>query len=464
MDEKILIRNAESIVSCDENDTVYHDADILIENGFIKEIGKNISTDDSKIIHAEHKIIYPGLINTHHHFFQTFVRNLITIDYPNMLVVEWLDKIYRIFQMINSDVIYYSSLAAMADLLKHGCTCAFDHQYCYTKATGKSPVDRQMEAAELLGIRYHAGRGTNTLPRSEGSTIPENMLETTDEYLKDCERIIDLYHDPQPGSMHQIVLAPCQPINSYKETFTETIALAREKGVRMHTHLGEGENEIMLQRWGKRSLAWCEEIGFVGPDVWYAHFWEGLPEEDAVLAKYGCGVSHCPAPAILGGFPILDIKRMQQSGITISLGCDGSATNDSSNLLDSMRIGYLMQTWHSKQRNGCISAYDMLKIATVSGAKTLGRSDLGSLEKGKCADLFMVDTDVPELIGTNHDHKNILARVGLTGPVWLTMVAGKIVFEEGHLVGVDESKLARRGEEVCDRVIREPFKEFFIVS
>ena len=201
MESTILIRNARAIVTCDGQDRVYYDSDMLIQGPKIVKIGKNLTDPHDQEIDATDKFVYPGLINTHHHFFQTFVRNLKTIDYPNMTVPQWLDKIYRIFQMVDDQVIYYSSLTAMADLLKHGCTCAFDHQYCFTKATGKAPVDRQMEAASQLGIRYHAGRGVNTLPREEGSTIRANMLETTDEYLKDCERIIKLYHDPKPYSI-----------------------------------------------------------------------------------------------------------------------------------------------------------------------------------------------------------------------------------------------------------------------
>ena len=377
---KTLIRNAKAIVTCDAQDHVYWNADLLIDGPRILKIGSQLPDPYDEVLDASGMFIYPGLINTHHRFFQTFVRNLITIDYPNMTVPEWLDKAYRVFQLINDEVIFYSSLTAMGDLLKHGCTCAFDHQYCYTKSTGKAPVDRQMEAARMLGIRYHAGRGVNTLPREKGSTIPENMLETTEEYLQDCERIIQLYHDPNPYAMSQIVLAPCQPINSYPETFTETVKLARAKGVRMHTHLGEGENEIMLARWGKRTLDWCQDIGFIGEDVWYAHGWELTPEEYTVLGRFGSGVSHCPGPAILGGFPILPMREMMEAGVCLSLGCDGSATNDSSSLLDSMRTAWMMQAWHSKARSGCISPYEMLKIATVGGAKTLGRTDLGSLE------------------------------------------------------------------------------------
>lgn len=460
MGKKILIRNAKAIVSCDSNDTVLQNADILVDGSQIVAMGSNLTDKYDEVIDATGHFVYPGLVNTHHHFFQTFVRNLTTIDFPNMTVPEWLDKIYRIFQNVDSDVIYYSSLTAFADLMKHGCTTAFDHQYCYTTASGDAPVDRQMEAAKLLGIRYHAGRGTNTLPREMGSTIPENMRETTDGFLKDCERLIGLYHDPKPFSMSQIVMAPCQPMNCYPETFTETVKMARANGVFMHTHLGEGENEVMMQRYGKRTLEWAEDIGFAGEDVWYAHCWELSLDEFARMAKAGTGVSHCPAPAVLGGFPILPIKKLLELGVNVSLGCDGSATNDSSNLLDALRMAYLMQCYNSKAQGGAISSYDMLKIATVGGAKTLGRKDIGSLEVGKGADLFMINAETLELTGTEHDPKNLLARVGVTGNVVMTMINGKVVYRNGMLQNVDEHALRNAGEAVCNRVLRNPCEAF----
>lgn len=459
---KILIKNAKAIVTCDEKDNVFYDSDMLIDGPKIAAIGKDIKAEDAEVIDASGKFVYPGLVNTHHHFFQTFVRNMTTIDYPNLTVMDWIDKIYRIFQKIDDNVIYYSSLTAMADLLKHGCTTAFDHQYCYTTATGKRPVDRQMEAAAQLGIRYSAGRGGNTLPREKGSSIPAAMVESTDEFIKDCERLIDKYHDAKPYAMNQIIVAPCQPINCYKDTFVESLKLARDKGVRLHTHLGEGESEGVKERYGMRTVEWCREMGFVGEDVFYAHAWELTPEEYKVLAETKTGISHCPAPAVLGGFPILDIKKLTEMGILVSLGCDGSATNDSSNELDALRMAYLMQSYHTKERGGCTSAYDMLKVATINGAKMLGRTELGSLEIEKGADLFMIDTNKLELTGALHDPKNMLARVGVTGPVWMTMVNGKVVYKDGHLPGVDEEKLAREGEEVCTKVLRNEFKNFWI--
>jgi hydroxyatrazine ethylaminohydrolase len=455
MNKSILIKNASSIVTCDANDRVYYDSDILIEGPKIIRIGKAIQETTEEVIDASGKFVYPGLINTHHHFFQTFIRNLPAVDYSNMSVLDWIEEIYEIFKYVDADVIYYSSLVAMADLIKHGSTTVFDHQYCYPRSAGKQLVDRQMDAAAQLGIRFHAGRGANTLPKSEGSNVPDEMVESTDEFLQDCARLIDTYHDPSPYSMRQIVISPCQPINCYKDTFTESLNLARDKGVFLHTHLGEGENAAMVKRWGKRTLEWCEDIGFVGPDVWVAHGWELTPEEYSVMAKTNTGLSHCPAPAVLGGFPIIDIPAMAKAGMRLSLGCDGSATNDGSSLLDSLRMAYLMQAFHSKNRGGSPSSYEMLKIATVGGAGMMGRKDIGTLEPKKGADLFMIDTERLELSGTLHNPAHLIARIGFTGPVWLTMVNGKVIFRDGVLLGIDEKQLAIEAENTCTRVIRD---------
>ncbi len=450
----ILIKDASAVVSCDPQNTVYRDVDILIDGPAIVNIGPNLRAEGVEILSARGRFVYPGLVNTHHHFFQTFVRNLMSVDFPNMSVIQWLDEIYEIFKLTSAEAIYYSSLTAMADLIKHGCTCAFDHQYCYPRSAGKELVDRQMEAASVLGMRYHAGRGANTLPRSEGSTIPDEMLETTDEFLTDCERIIGLYHDDNRYSMSRIAIAPCQPVNCYKETFVESAALARDKGVRLHTHLGEGENAPMLERWGLRSLEWCEDINFVGSDVWFAHGWEFTPGEIESLGRSGTGLSHCPAPAVLGGFPILDFPAIDRAGVPLGLGCDGSATNDSSNLLDSLRMAYLMQCFHSKERGGSPSPYRMLQSACRGGAELLGRPDLGSLEPGQAADLFMIDTRRLEMAGAVHDPANLIPRAGITGPVALTMINGRVVWEDGHLTGVDEETLFEAAEKACDESIR----------
>lgn len=451
-----LIRRARAIVTCDPQDRVFRDSDILIEGQRITAIGEDLPREGvDEVIDASDSFIYPGLVNTHHHFFQTFIRNLMSVDYPNMSVIDWIDEIYEIFRLVTPDVIQYSTLTALADLARHGCTTAFDHQYCYPRHAGKELVDRQMAAAEIIGVRYHAGRGANTLTRREGSTVPDEMVETTDEFLKDCDRLISHYHDPKPFSMQQIVIAPCQPINCHKETFVESAQFARSRGVRLHTHVGEGENTPMVERWGVRTLAWCEDIGFVGDDVWYAHGWELTPQEYQVMARTRTGLSHCPAPAVLGGFPILDIPAMTRAGMKVSLGCDGSATNDSSNLLDTLRMAYLMQSNHSKLRGGSPTPYQMLRLATVEGAAMLGRTDIGSLSPGMAADLFMIDVGRLDLAGTLHDPTNLLARSGVTRPVDLTMVGGQVIYQHGEFPRFDERELAREAESVCTRDIRQ---------
>ncbi|MBU2645667.1 amidohydrolase family protein [bacterium] len=452
--KKTVFKNAAAIVTCDARDRVLRNADILIEGPQISAIGPDVDTRGADVINAANCFIYPGLINTHHHFFQMFVRNLLTVDYPNMQVLDWLNEIYPIFKRIDTDCVYYASLAAMADLLKHGCTTAFDHHYCFPSHTEIELVDQQFEAASQLGMRFHAGRGTNTLPMSQGSTVPDEMCETTDGFLADCERLIDTFHDSAPFSMGQIVVSPCQPINCFRETFVESLALARDKGVRLHTHLGEGENSAMEERWGMRTLAWCQDIDFVGEDVWYAHGWELTPAEYRVMAETGTGLSHCPAPAVLGGFTIIDMPAMQKSGMRLSLGVDGSATNDGSNPLDTLRMAFLMQCFHGKSRGGSPTPYEILKMATRGGADILGRQDLGCLEAGRAADLFMIQTDKMEYAGAVHDPANFLARVGVTGPVDLTMVNGRVVYRDGAFDGMDQAAMFAAAEKVCNRVIR----------
>lgn len=451
---KLLLKSADTIVTCDSEKRVYHNADLLITDNVISQIGDNISVagEDVNVIDCKGKAIFPGLINTHHHFFQTFVRNRMSINYPSMTVIEWLDRIYKIFVHFDEEMLYYSSLTALSDLVKHGCTTAFDHQYCHTKPNGRQMVDQSVKAAAEIGARYVGGRGGNTLPLEEGSTIPHGMLETTDEFLQDCERLIANYHDASRYAMTQIIVAPCQPVNCYPETFRDSALLARKHGVRMHTHLGEGENPAIEAKYGMRTLDWCEEYEFIGDDVSFAHCWELTPEEFEKIGRYGAGVSHCPAPAVLGGFPIIDMKQILSTGTVLSLGCDGSATNDSSNLLDTIRLAYLLQAWHSKKRDGAVTPYQVLEMATAGGAKTLGRPELGSLAVNQAADLFALDINRLEYVGGLHDMKNFIPRLGLTGQVDFTIINGRFVFRDGELQLVNEIDIKQAADKCQQRI------------
>ena len=454
----ILLKSCEAIVTCDREANVYRNCDLLIEGKSIAKIAPNISLDtlsaDTEIIDASGHFVYPGLINTHHHFFQCFVRNNAHLDWTKYSVIEWLDMIYPIFSRLDEECFYHSSVVAMAELIKHGCTTAFDHQYNFPRHAGKRIVDRQFEAAELLGMRFHAGRGGNTLPKSEGSTIPDEMLETTDEFIADCERLIDTYHDANKFSMKQVVVAPCQPVNSYKETFVQSVKLARDKNVLLHTHLGEGESEFVKQRYGMRTVDWCDDIGFLGKDVWLAHCWELNGSEIAKLASTKTGVSHCPEPVYLVGAEVTPIAEMASHGVRLSLGADGAASNDNSNLMHCIHSAYMLQALVSSSHDFAVpQPKEFLNYATRGGADCLGRQDIGMLKEGMAADLFAINVNKLEYVGARHDPESLIPKLGVGSTVDLTLINGQIVWRDGQLIGLDEDKLVSEATAHVERVV-----------
>jgi hydroxyatrazine ethylaminohydrolase len=425
--------------------------DLLITGKAIAAMGPNLSAgplpQGTQVIDASGWFVYPGLVNTHHHFFQCFVRNRADLDWTKLSVIEWLDRIYPIFSRLTEDQFYHASVVALADLVKHGCTTAFDHQYNFPRHAGSRIVDRQFEAADLFGIRMHAGRGGNTLPKSEGSTIPDAMLETTDAFLADCERLIDSYHDAGPFSLRQVAVAPCQPVNCYRETFAESVRLARDKGVLLHTHVGEGESLVMQARTGCRTVEYLEEIGFAGPDTWYAHCWELTHPELARMAGTGTGVSHCPEPVYLVGAEVTDIPAMQALGLRIGLGVDGAASNDNSNLMHCIHSAYMLQCLVAGTRSHPVpDPAAFLGYATTGGAAVLGRRDIGHLAPGMAADLFAIDTRRLEYVGTRHDPASLIPKVGIGTTVDMTMINGRIVWQDGAFPGLDEGALFAAAE------------------
>ena len=437
---------------------VLRDQDMLISGNTIAAIGPGLSRGPlpagTEVIDAAGWFVYPGLINTHHHFFQCFVRNRSDLDWTKLSVIEWLDRIYPIFSRLTEEGFYHASVVAQAELVKHGCTTAFDHQYCFPRHAGSRIVDRQFEAAEMLGVRFHAGRGTNTLPKSEGSTIPDAMLETTDGFLADCERLIDAYHDPARFSMRQVAIAPCQPVNCYRETFVESARLARAKGVLLHTHVGEGESPLMQARTGQRTIDYCEEIDFAGPDVWYAHCWELTPGELAQMAASRTGVSHCPEPVYLVGAEVTDIPAMDALGLRIGLGADGAASNDNSNLMHCIHSGYMLQSLVAAGRSDPVPPpAAFLGYATQGGADLLCRRDLGALAPGKAADLFAIDTRRLDYVGTRHDPASLIPKVGIGSVVDMTMINGRVVWRDGAFPGLDEGALFAEAEAALHRIL-----------
>lgn len=452
----ILIQGCAAIVTS-ASDPVLRDHDILCVDGAILAIAPDLSRQapmGTQVIDGSGLFVYPGLVNTHHHFFQCFVRNRAELDWTRYSVIEWLDRIYPIFARLTEDCFYHSSVVAMAELIKHGCTTAFDHQYCFPRHAGSRIIDRQFEAAEMMGMRFHAGRGGNTLPKSEGSTIPDEMLETTDTFIADCERTIDAFHDPAPLSMRQVAVAPCQPVNCYRETFVESVALARDKGVLLHSHVGEGESPVIEKVHGMRTVDYCAELGFAGPDTFYAHGWELTRAELTKLAASDTGISHCPEPVYLVGAEVTDIPAMDALGVRLGLGADGAASNDNSNLMHCVHSAYMLQCLAASTRQDPVpTPARFLSYATEGGASLLGRSDIGALRPGMAADLFAIDTRKLDYVGTRHDPISLIAKVGIGAPVDLTMINGRVVWRNGEFPHLDEGALFAAAEATLHTIL-----------
>ena len=358
-----------------------------------------------------------------------------------MELFDWLKTLYEIWKNLNRDTVYLSSLSAMGELLKYGCTTCFDHHYVFPEGAGDL-IEGQMEAAEALGIRFFASRGSMDLSKKDGGLPPDSVVQTVDEILKDSRRLLELYHQATRDGMRDIALAPCSPFSVSADLLKESALLARSYGARLHTHVGEtiDEENYTLCRVGMRPVAYMESLGWVGPDVWYAHGIHMNDEELQLLADTGTGVAHCPISNMKLSSGIARIPEMLKLGVTVGLGVDGSASNDGSSLLEEMRVAYLLHRLNSGA--AAPTGYDILKMATVGSAKLLGRDDIGSIEEGKCADMFMIDSRRIELAGACYDPGCVLCTVGVRGAVDYTIVNGKITVKEGRLVSIDEEKLS----------------------
>ena len=450
--QRLLIRNISKLVSCDENDTVYENVDLYAEDGVIRAIGPKLEKPAEEVLDARHMLCYPGLINTHHHLYQQFSRNLPQVQ--NMELFDWLKTLYEIWKNLDTDVVRLSSLTGMGELMKHGCTTCFDHHYVFPAGAGDL-IGTQFEAASELGIRMHCSRGSMDLSVKDGGLPPDSVVQTVDEIMKDSARLIETYHDPSFGSMRQLALAPCSPFSVSAERLRQSAILARQYHVRLHTHLCETKDEenYMLAREGMRPLAFMQTLGWVGPDVWYAHGIHFNDDELKLLAETGTGVCHCPASNMKLASGIARIPDMLKLDVPVGLGVDGSASNDGSSLMEELRTAFLLHRLNSSRE--APSGYDVLKIATRGSARLLGRDDIGSLSVGRCCDLFLIDSRRLELVGACYDPKAVLATVGVRGPVDYTVVNGRITVREGRLARIDEEATAREARMVCEKYLEQ---------
>ncbi len=456
--KSVLIENIKYIVTCDDSDNLFEDGYILIEDGVIKEIGssedgtsisqRGIVTD---VIDGRDMIVYPGLINTHHHLYQYFTRNLPQVQ--NMELFNWLTTLYEIWKNIDEKVIQFSSLLGMGELMKKGCTTCFDHHYVFPNQASDQLIDYQFEAAAQLGIRMHVSRGSMDLSKKDGGLPPDTVVQEIDTILKDSERLVKKYHDNGKGSKRQVAFAPCSPFSVSADLLRESAILARSLGVRLHTHLAEtlDEEKFTLEKYGVRPLEYMERLGWIGRDVWFAHGIHFNKEELKLLAETGTGVAHCPISNMKLSSGIARIPEMLKLGVPVGLAVDGSASNDGSNMLEEIRVAYLLHRLQSS--NNAPSGYDILKIATNGSARILGRTDIGQLAVGKMADLFMINSNEFELVGADSDPKSMLATVGIKGNAALTMIGGEVVVKNGILQLIDEEKVAASGRTIVKKLL-----------
>ncbi len=445
----LLIKNARYIVSCDDSDALYERCNLFIRDNAIEFIGPELRQAD-QVIDAASMAVYPGLINTHHHLYQLFSRNLPEVQ--NMELFPWLVTLYDVWKGLDEEVVARSSLAGMGELLKNGCTTCFDHHYVFPAKAGDL-IAAQFRAAQAVGMRFHASRGSMDLSQKDGGLPPDSVVQTIDAIMADSERLVRVWHDPERFSMRQVALAPCSPFSVSGDLMRESAVLARSLGVRLHTHVAEtrDEEQFTVEKFGMRPLAYMQSLGWTGPDVWYAHGIHFNDGELCVLAETGTGVAHCPISNMKLSSGVCRVPDMLRLGVPVGLAVDGSASNDGSNLLEELRVAYLLHRLvHGRQAP---TGYELLKVATRGSARLLGRTDIGCLAPGMAADLFLVRLDRLELAGAQLDPMSMLGTVGLKGPVDYTLVNGRAVVQNGELVTVDEREAAAQANETVRRYL-----------
>ncbi len=455
----LLVKGA-YLVTMDDHQREIPEGGLFIRDGFIEKVAPltELPQEADEVLDLREHILLPGLVNTHHHFYQTLTRAVPPAQDANLF--NWLKTLYPIWARLRPEDIYLSTQTALTELALSGCTTAADHLYLFPNG---SKLDDEIAAAREVGLRLHASRGSMSLGESKGGLPPDSVVEEEEAILRDSQRLIEQYHQATPGAMIQIVLAPCSPFSVTPQLMRESAALARAYGVHLHTHLAETEDEedFCLQTFGKRPVSYMQELGWVGEDVWFAHAVWVNQEEIDVFARHGCGVAHCPTSNMRLASGIAPLKEYLQAGVKVGLGVDGSASNDSSHMLSEVRQAMLLARVREGLRGfsrsndpsqRLLTARQALWLGTRGGAAVLGRSDIGSLEAGKCADFFAIRLDRLEYAGALHDP---LAAVVFCQPLRVdyTVVAGRVIVREGHMVTVNEERLIEQHNRAAQRLL-----------
>ncbi len=456
----LLIKNIHTLVTMDAERREIRNGALFIKDGFIQQVGsmEDLPAEADEVYDLQDHIVIPGLINTHHHFYQTLTRVIPAAQDANLF--NWLKTLYPIWARMTADDIYISTKTALAELALSGCTTSSDHLYLFPNG---SKLDDEIRAAQEMGMRIHASRGSMSLGESKGGLPPDSVVDSEDFILKDSQRLIEQYHDPSIGSMVQIVLAPCSPFSVTGDLMRESAHLARQYKVHLHTHLAETEDEqqFTMEKYGLRPLGYMQSLEWVGEDVWFAHSVYINEEERKVYADTGCGVAHCPNSNMRlasGIAPILDFMKL---GVKVGLGVDGSASNDGSHLLEETRQAMLLARVKAGIEGASLSdsgissimtARQALELATLGGARVLGRSDIGSLEAGKCADFTAINLNQVSYAGGLHDP---VAAIIFCYPrnVDYTFVQGKAVVEKGQLLPLDLAEHVQKHNKAAARLL-----------
>jgi len=456
----LLIKNAALLVTMDGQRREIPGGGLFIRDGFIEQVGPTaeLPADADEVIDLSGHIVLPGLVNTHHHFYQTLTRAVPAAQDANLF--NWLTTLYPIWARMTPDDIFLSAQTALAELALSGCTTASDHLYLFPNG---SRLDDEIAAVKEIGLRLHASRGSMSLGESQGGLPPDSVVDSEEHILADSLRLIQQYHDGKAGSMLQIVLAPCSPFSVTGDLMKQTAALAREYGVHLHTHLAETQDEevFTLEKFGHRPVEYMQTLDWVGPDVWYAHSVHVNQEEIQVYAREGCGVAHCPSSNMRLASGIAPLWEFLRAGVRVGIGVDGSASNDGSHLLAEarqamlvarLRSGLMGASYSGSDAPPLFTARQALEVATLGGAAVLGRKDIGSLEVGKCADLTALRLDRLAYAGALHDP---VAAILFAQPqqVDTTIVHGKKIVENGQLCTVDLPALIERHNRAAKRLV-----------
>jgi 8-oxoguanine deaminase len=456
----LLIRNSALLVTMDNQRREIPGGGLFVNDGFITQVGSSAELPSSadEVLDLAGHLVLPGLVNTHHHFYQTLTRAVPMAQNANLF--NWLKTLYPIWARMNPDDIHISTQTALAELALSGCTTASDHLYLFPNG---ARLDDEIAAAQEIGVRIHASRGSMSLGESKGGLPPDSVVEKEEDILKESLRLIERYHDPKAGAMVRIVLAPCSPFSVTGELMRQSAALARQYGVHLHTHLAETQDEeaFCQQKFGYRPVAYMQSVDWVGKDVWFAHSVHVSKEEIAVYAKTGCGVAHCPTSNMRLASGIAPVREYMQAGVRLGLGVDGSASNDGSHMLAEVRQAMLLARLRAGLEGASLSgegtpplltARQALELATLGGASVLGREDIGSLETGKCADFVAINLNRLDYAGAQHDP---LAAVVFCSPVRVdyTVVGGKFVVKQGQLATLDERRLVEKHNRAALRLV-----------